>query len=239
MALSVSQTVALGNLLKPGMRVCSFGYPDVIASIEMIEKAFGTRVSVWMGDEESKAICARHGLKQRQIPDAQGLIDYLDVYDIVRERGCEIVLDLNEPMEACLQYDVVLDVGTLEHCMNIGRAAINMAMMVKVGGHILHENPFNWGNHGLYNLNPTWYHDFYTSNGFKLLECKLVRKDGTGVDAPPTQRFVCVEEELNVFAVVQRVEMKPMVFAMQSKYAKMHAKLTADAGIAGEKLKEA
>ena len=232
MALSISQTVALGNLLKPGMRIASMGYPDIIAPMDTYLRLFSNDDGSSLEyRNDSAAICKRHGLEYRLIPDADSFFRMmnceLDVYDIVRERGCEIVLDLNGPMGPGPQYDVVLDVGTLEHCMNIGQAAINMAVMVKVGGHILHENPFNWGNHGLYNLNPTWYHDFYTPNGFKLLQCRLVRKDGTGIDAPPTERFVCVEEELNVFAVAQRLEVRPMVFAMQSKYAKMHAKLTA------------
>jgi len=235
MALSVTQTAALVGILKPGMHVASFGYPDLIAPEEMIVNLVGVHRALWEYREDSLEICKRHGLQQRNIPDAHSVFKAmdceLDVYDIVQERGCEIILDLNQPIgwkesinvskSLRQKYDVVLDVGTVEHCFNIAQAIMNMAGLVKQGGHIIHENPFNWGNHGFYNLNPTWYHDFYAANGFKLLDCKLVLRDGTSIGCPPTSRFRYQAEEANVFAMAQRVTIQPFVFPTQSKYAKL------------------
>src|SRR3990167_1396607 len=223
MALSISQTTALGRILKPGMRVAGMGYPDLIAPIVDMP---GLKYR-----DDSEAICKRHGLQARKIPDAESYFALqgcaLDVYDIVHERGCEHLCDLNYPWASLREggtqqkYDIVLDVGTLEHCFNIAQAAMNMADMVKEGGYIIHENPFNQGNHGFYNLNPTWYHDFYNANGFALLECKLVTRDGRSAIVPHTSRFPMADEESNVFAMAQRTMIKTMVYPVQSKYAKL------------------
>jgi SAM-dependent methyltransferase len=224
MALSISQTVALALVVKPGMRVASMGYPDLIAPFHHFEHMLGDKVHALEYRKDSQAICARHGLKDVAIPDAESffkLMDCeLDVYDIVKERGSEIICDLNHPIGPHEIYDIVLDVGTIEHCFNIAQAIMNMAGLVKQDGYIIHENPFNWGNHGFYNLNPTFYHNFYSANGFKLLECKLTNKHGGYFSpVPPTKRFVMIETEANMFAMAQRLELKPMVYPMQSKYA--------------------
>jgi SAM-dependent methyltransferase len=225
MALSISQTAALAKIIKPGMRIASMGYPDLIADIPDMP---GLRYR-----EDSEAICRRHGLQSRQIPDAESYFDLLhcrlDVYDIVRERGCEILCDLNEPFATTDDYDIVLDVGTVEHCFNIAQAIMNMAEMVKLGGHIIHENPFSCGNHGFFNLNPTFFVDFYEANGFEI-ECRLVTREGQFAVAPRTQRFKWEGRELNVFALARRLEVKPFVFPTQSKYRK----LIPDAGARAE-----
>jgi hypothetical protein len=118
----------------------------------------------------------------------------------------------------CGQYDYVLDVGTLEHCFNIAQALVNMASLAKVGGFIFHENPFNWGNHGFYNLSPTLFHDFYTDNGFELVEMKLMERDGKMYEAPRTKRFTFSGGEANLFTIVKRLEMKDVSMPLQTKY---------------------
>lgn len=229
MALSLSQTVALQGILKRGMRVAALGYPDIIAPIEDIP-GLAYRA-------DSEAICKRHGLALRQIPDAQSFFALLgcelDVYDIVQERGCEIICDLNKPeveqpfyeyldgAHGYVSYDIVLDVGTAEHCFNIGLALINMASLVKMGGYIIHENPANCLNHGFYSLNPTLFADFYAANGFKVIECRLATRDGRKYEVPHTRRFKFTAEEVNVFCIAQRIEVKSFVFPVQSKYAKL------------------
>ena len=223
MALSISQTAALQKILKPGMRIASLGYPDIIADIADIP---GLEYRA-----DSDAICRRHSLPLHRIPDAQSYFSLLgcklDVYDIVQERGCEIEIDLNYPVPMMGWtgrhgiYDVVLDVGTAEHCFNIAQAMMNMALLVKVGGYIIHENPFLMGNHGFYSLNPTFYHDFYESNGFKLMDCKLVTRDGRAAKISPTGRFKYEGSECNIFAMAQRIEIREFVYPVQTKYARL------------------
>jgi SAM-dependent methyltransferase len=212
-ALSLTQTAALVHVLKPFMRVASMGYPDIIAEIGDMP---GLEYRA-----DSEAICKRHGLRPRRIPDAHSFFALrsckLDVYDVVQERGCEILCDLNYPFEAG-QYDIVLDVGTAEHCFNIAQAMMNMAGLVKVGGVIIHENPFLAGNHGFYSLNPTFYADFYAANGFELLECKLAARDGGTAEVSHTKRFRFEGAECNVFAMARRTTLQEFVFPVQSKY---------------------
>ena len=235
MAINTIMMKALCSRLKPGARIASMGYPDMIAPLDVIEEFIGDGVRSLDFLKDSPAICKRHNIPFRGIPDAFSVFKKLgaelDVFDIVKERDCEIPYDLNEPQCAWdFRYDFVLDVGTLEHCFNIGQAALNMVSLLKVGGIIFHENPFNWGNHGFYNMNPTWYADFYSQRGFKLLECKLVTKDGRSSNVPQTDRFQFVQEEINVFAVAERTRIMPITWPMQTKYVKMIAK----AGLSGE-----
>lgn len=246
MALSITQTAALANIIKPGMRLCSFGYPDIIAPIDHVIKLVGgERNALWEYRADSKEICKRHGLTYRLIPSAHSVFQllgcWLDVFDIVQERGCEIPLDLNYEIDEALHetYDLVLDVGTLEHCFNIGQAAFNMANLLKVGGVILHENPFNWGNHGLYGLNPTWYADFYGQNGFTLLDCQLIPRDGSAsLTPPPTKRFVFHAAEANIFAVARRDEIRKLIYPVQTKYKPAAGVLSGDAAAEQERAKE-
>lgn len=222
MALSLLQTNALRNILKPGMLLASFGYPDLIAPEELIFDGFYIGESSIEYRKDSEAICRRHGLKQRQIPDAhsffKALACGLDVFDIVNERGCEIFCDLNYPIGIREPYDIVLDVGTVEHCFNIGLALMNMAIMVKEGGYIIHENPANWGNHGFYNLNPTLFADFYEQNGFEVQELKLVTRDGRTGIPNPVKRFKYPDEEVNIFCIAQRKSVRSFVYPVQTKY---------------------
>lgn len=221
MALSLAQTEALSRILKPGMSIASFGYPDLIAPEGLLKKI--TEKPVLMR-KDSEAICSRHGIPLRAIPDAHSFLEAagctLDVYDVVHERGCEIPLDLNLPCVP-MDFDIVLDVGTAEHCFNIGMALMNMAEAVKEGGYILHENPSNWGNHGFYNLNPTLFFDFYNQNGFKVEELKLTMKDGRyGELKNPTGRFTFPDEEFNIFCMAKRSKKQRLTYPIQTKYKK-------------------
>lgn len=220
MALSITQTFELQKIIKRKkwpLRIASLGYPDIIADV-------GAMPGLIYRDD-SEAICKRHGLANTQIPDAHSFLGLLGcelhVYDIVRERGCEILCDLNERLDPKLKaynYDIVLDVGTVEHCFNIAQAMVNMAGMVKMGGYIIHENPFSMGNHGFYNLNPTFFTDFYEANGFELEQCFLTSRNGDFAEAPRTKRFKWEGQELNVFALARRTAMQPFVWPCQTKY---------------------
>lgn len=232
MALGSYMTKALLKRLKPGARIASMGYPDMIAPLDMLEEYVDVRSLEYRKDSE--AICKRHGLSFRGIPDAHAFFKALgcelDVYDIVQERGCEILCDLNRPYLGRNDYEFVLDVGTLEHVVNIWQAAFNMTNRLKVGGVIFHENPFNWGNHGFYNLNPTWYADVYSQNGWKLIEFKLIMRDGRIADPPLTNRFQFMEGEANSFAIAEKLKALPLEYVVQTKYKK----LIPDAGVRAE-----
>lgn len=232
MALSALMMIKACGVLKSGARIAAMGYPDMLAMpdqiAEMMDK-YGADKSKLDYRSDSEKICKRHGKKMRPIADAHSFFSLLgaklDVFDIVTERGCEILLDLNypAPQEHLGQYDLVLDVGTLEHCFNVGQAAINMASLLKVGGTIFHQNPFNVGNHGFYGFNPTWYSDFYGQAGYKLIECRLTTENKI-YSAPMEDRFKFAEGvEAGLFAMARRETDAVLGFPMQAKYRKMAA----------------
>ena len=219
---------ALCKLLKPGTRLASMGYPDMIARPKEVEVILGSKIYGLKYRDDSDEIARWHTGEERKIPDAKSffsLLDVeLDVYDVVSHRGGEIIRDLNHPFPKSdlAKYDFVVDVGTLEHCFNIGQAASNMAGLLKKGGVILHENPFNWANHGFYNLNPTWYFDFYSQPGFRVMDVIMVTHDGKQVEnVAKTARFTCVGIEANMFACATRTEVMPITWPVQSKYRGM------------------
>ena len=228
MALTPLMTLKAAKAMKPGARVAAMGYPDIIAPESVVEKLTETCLRPLRYRVDSELICKRHGINPyRRIPEAESFFESLgatlDVFDVVQERGGEIVCDLNFPIEEKYrgQYDVVLDPGTLEHCFNIAQAAFNMASLLKVGGLIFHENPFNWGNHGFYGLNPTWYADFYGQPGFALHDCRLLMRDGKHAvveDKARVRRFMWSGEEANCYAVAERTQILPLTFPTQTKY---------------------
>lgn len=222
MALTTLVCESLIPLLKPGSRVAAMGYPDIVAPESRVDTWLGRKVCDYRQDAEK--ICKWHGMKPQRIPDAKSFFGafgaHLDVFDIVQVRGDEILCDLNYPINDAGAYDFVLDVGTMEHCFNIGQAALNMAGLLGVGGIIFHGNPFFMPNHGFYSLNPTFFSDFYRQSGFELMWCKLLPKGGIDpVDAPLTERFIFDKpQEMNIFAAARRLELKEILFPIQTKY---------------------
>lgn len=228
MALTGFMLLKVSHKIKDGSRVASMGYPDILASAKTIEGILGSNAYKVKYRKDSESICKRHGMNYHLVPDSECLFNLmgaqLDVFDVVNERGCEIIADLNYPIpdKHLQQYDVVMDVGTLEHCFNIAQAGMNMAGLLRKDGCIFHENPFNWGNHGFYGLNPTWYYDFYTQNGFEVEDCRLLPREGNGIkDIPLTDRFSFIKGEANLYACAARKEVKELCYPVQTKYKRL------------------
>jgi hypothetical protein len=215
----------------PSKRVLSLGYPDILAGEEQLEELFGeaaaSRVDL---RPDSEAIARWHGLAGvHGIPESHNffqLLGYeLEVLDIAAVRGGELIHDLNHPLPEGLheRYALVIDPGTLEHCFNIGQAAKNVAQMVAVGGSVFHGNPLNMYNHGFYNLNPTWYNDFYAANGFHI---ELMHAIANPVRAPqrykvpPTAKFSEAIPGSTVYVLARRVATQAIVWPTQTKYLK-------------------
>jgi hypothetical protein len=97
----------------------------------------------------------------------------LTCIDSIAHTGKELIADLNRP-QWFGTFDLVIDPGTIEHCVNIWQALCNAAMSVKKNGHILHNSPLTMVNHGYYNICPVLYRDFYQANGFEVMEHGIV-----------------------------------------------------------------
>lgn len=227
MAMNALMMIKACRRITLGARVAAFGYPDIIATPERVADILKDKLPELKYRDDSEAICKRHfgAGRSRPIPDAHSFFSLrgatLDVYDIVDERDCEIYCDLNKPMAVPLRpYDIVLDVGTLEHCFNIAQAAFNMADMVAEGGAIFHENPANWMNHGFYGMNPTWYADFYGANGFRIDDLRILPRSGGQIkDVPHSARFT-IKGEANIYCCAVRKEVRTLVYPVQRKYQK-------------------
>ena len=171
-----------------GARIASLGYPDMLIPTNRIRAVLGLDGDVGIPlRADGESILAWHGLLEhpaydRQVADADWVLrrmgldpTYVDVHEV---RGGEIRQDLNMRLNPILfeKFDIVYDAGTLEHCFNIAQAIENVLAMAKVGGFIYHGNPHNVGNHGFFNLAPTFYHDFYTQNGHDLVApgCEMI-----------------------------------------------------------------
>lgn len=208
-------------------RLISAGYPDLLVSPSMIRHYLGNIPLEFHPDEA--AIIKWHNCQKitDHIVESRFFFRQLQtdmtVIDLRAVRGDELVYDLNHPLPETLQgqYDVLLDTGTIEHCFNIGQAAVNLAGLIKEGGILLQTLPLSSFNHGFYNINPTWFHDFYSpDNGFEILELKGLTNlfSPTYFDPPPFSGFGGVPDRSTMFVMARRREVKPLAYPTQRKY---------------------
>lgn len=76
-------------------------------------------------------------------------------------------------------------------------------------------------NHGLYNLYPTWYADFYRENGFELLYLKAVSGNlrvPQVHEVPAYDRFRGIPEDSALSCIVKKRNEKPLAWPVQTKY---------------------
>jgi len=155
-------------------RMLCLGYPDMLVTEAQLDALCGAGTSAavaWRDDSESILRWHRLEASLARVAETRSVFARLgiecDFVDIVASRGFEIVMDLNQPAPAEMsgRYDVVYDGGTMEHCFNVGQVMRNILAFAKVGGYIVHVNPMNYFNHGFYNFNPTFYHDWYVQSG--------------------------------------------------------------------------
>lgn len=212
-------------------RILSLGYPDILANVGQVEGIFGKEVvsKLEYRDDAAKVLRWHNATNvTSQLIETRSLFRAIgfemDVLDLAEIRGGEIIQDLNEPMPESmnLKYAAVLDAGTLEHCFNIAQAVKNVSSAVAVGGFIMHGNPLNMYNHGFYNLNPTWYGDFYGANGFTVDQIQIVL-DSVSVaprvaNAPLYQRFNNIPDGAVLLVVATRKEATPVTWPIQYKY---------------------
>lgn len=217
---------SLDLILKAGGsgRAAAAGYPDLLIPQHMIYKALGERGDNVPVREDSQKIIDWHGVPLSKIYESQAFFRELgyqmDVFDIKEIRGGEIVLDLNYPNDGHKErYDLVIDSGTCEHCFMVGQAIINLAQMVKGGGHIVQVFPLNAYNHGFYSVSPTLIKDFYEDNGFRIVECFGIQ-NGSYQKFPIDYRSRRGGYPENSFIqfLVEREKVKPITLPTQYKY---------------------
>lgn len=103
------------------------------------------------------------------------------------------ILDLNEeetPPHLLDRFDLVLDLGTMEHVFHTRNVLANMHRMVKTGGRIIHLSPASeYFDHGFYSFSPTLFEDYYLTNNYLLHHIWLCRYRKTNSVYSPVDVF--------------------------------------------------
>lgn len=212
-------------------RLLCLGYPDMLVTEPQLVSLCGPDILDRITfREDSESILRWHKLEgsatrlaeTRSLFEAMGIQS--DFVDIVASRGFEIVLDLNQPLapELAGRYDLVYDGGTMEHCFNVGQVMRNITAFARVGGAIIHVNPINYYNHGFFNFNPTFYHDYYNQSGHRLASDFFALHgpvlDSRSVSLPATAGFRTVPERSALLVVAEKLHDGPAAWPTQSKY---------------------
>ena len=222
MGLALHAIKTLAPHLKSA-RVLSLGYPDILATAEEVEEIFGVKPTSTIEAGE------QHGIKRPLVETVELfklLGSTLECVDVIKWRGFERVLDLNEPHDLG-DFDLVIDPGTTEHCFNIGQAIMNAANAVRVGGRIYHSPPLFMVNHGFYNVCPTALWDFYDQNCWRMevFEARQAKGDGfVRIDEKSAvARGVKVGPETGLCFMAQRLSARKLKWPIQKKYVLMSA----------------
>ncbi len=212
-------------------RLLCLGYPDMLLTQAQLVALCGPDILERVRFRDDFAsILQWHGLVGQldRVAESQSVFAAVGItaefIDIHRSRGFEIEADLNQPLpaELCGRYDLIYDGGTMEHCFNIGQVMLNILKLAKVGGYIVHNNPLNYYNHGFFNFNPTFYHDFYTQSGNRIAS-EFYGIYGPSLDAklvtmPALQGFASAPERMTVLVAAQKLVDGEPAWPLQSKY---------------------
>ena len=73
MALNPYLLNSLCKIIKPGSKIASMGYPDIVVPLDQIPSLDGVDISRVKTRADSAKICARHGKDEFPVPDAGSL----------------------------------------------------------------------------------------------------------------------------------------------------------------------
>lgn len=159
-----------------GGRVLSLGVQDVHAShaqlAETIQQA-GAQANTVPASERlfTNSQIVPRSREFAHIKDVFRMLGYetAETMDFSEAESPDIIHDLNEPIPDQLRerYDLVFDIGVVEHICDIFQALSNCMEMVKPGGTVMHIVPLHgWHNMTFFNFQPMFMHEVYAANGF-------------------------------------------------------------------------
>jgi hypothetical protein len=186
MALNGTEVILLGHLARLQGRpdILSLGYPDLLISPAFVERFFPQLSGVKIPTRSDSEVVARgHGRPPGTVfYDAfaffEALGGKLTVIDFADLGHGEKVVDLNQPLSQNRRdpqswhnrFDIIIDPGTIEHCFNVATAMENIVSMLRASGFVFHQDAISFPNHGFFSLSPTFFVDFYASNGFEIAQ---------------------------------------------------------------------
>jgi len=99
--------------------------------------------------------------------------------DISKYENADIIFDLNKkiPNKYKNKFNNIVDFGTIEHVYNTPNLLWNYINMLKKNGFlIISTRSSNAIDHGFFSFSPTFFHDFFPINGFKILKNYLIKR---------------------------------------------------------------
>ncbi len=160
-----------------GGRVLSLGVQDVHATHDQLTKTIhaAQRPVTEIPATERRythSQIVRPEQRQAHISDVFRMLGYseLQTVDFSEAESPDIIHDLNEPVPVELyeSFDVVFDIGVVEHICDIFQALSNCMAMVKPGGVVVHIVPLHgWHNMTYFNFQPMFLQEVYAANGFE------------------------------------------------------------------------
>jgi hypothetical protein len=166
-------------------RVLTLGQQSIYATLPEVKKILQRRgvsmTALPEGFDIANKIPAWKGTWWDRNTNANAVLTLLGakevvVTDVSDYEGATLLLDLNNPVsdEHAGQFDVILDIGTLEHLFDVPTALANLAKMLKIGGELILIIPVsNAIDHGFYMFSPTLLFDYFKANGFDSFDCYL------------------------------------------------------------------
>ncbi|HKT36620.1 MAG TPA: class I SAM-dependent methyltransferase [Nitrospira sp.] len=74
------------------------------------------------------------------------------------------------------RFDVIYELGTMEHIFHLPNVLSNIHTMLKVGGYVVHGSPCsNAFQHGFYMFSPCFFFDYYQANRYDVVGSWLMR----------------------------------------------------------------
>ncbi len=167
------------------IRVLSLGHPDILATPSEIAPFLN---GYMLPLDNNRVRQERIGMTPDNcVGSSISFFEHFDASLTIIDRrnvnGLSLSLDLNEEF-ANRRYNLIIDPGTIEHVFNIGNVFRGIIQTMDIDGYVYHVNPMNMYNHGYWNLSPITYYDFYTSNGFEIVNLFGRNRDETLVALP-------------------------------------------------------
>lgn len=205
---------------KKRLRVLSLGHPDILATPEELS-FLGCIYADPEGVTKSRRGHVKPGIVGNARPVFSAMNCDLTVIDIDKSLyNIDMEADLNYPIDFGVPFDIIVDPGTTEHCLNVGQALVNIANNLRVGGFVYHMVPLCHWNHGFWNFSPTAFADFYDiPNGFKVERIEAEYR-GKLLPVKTTGKFEIENRgrRLALMCVARKLEDKKITFPMQRKY---------------------
>jgi SAM-dependent methyltransferase len=166
-------------------RVLTLGQQSIYATVPEVKKILQARGVAMSplpdGFDTANKIPAWKGTWWDRNTNAQTVLTLMGakeivVTDVSDYEGATLILDLNNPVpdEHAGQFDVLLDIGTLEHLFDVPTALANFAKLLKTGGELILILPAsNAIDHGFYSFSPGLLFDYFRANGFDSFDCYL------------------------------------------------------------------